>query len=316
MKKLTTLLFVAGLFFTAQIFAQAPDSVYWELSSDIQPTSISSTLEVTADSMALHGGLVVKDYDSRLAGPAVKINADSNGWGFTGDETWYMDNRFVNFTVQPNAGYNLQVDSVAFWMGCYGTHGAFHAAVYWDIDTNFSQKHLLLLDSNTVDLPNDYKGLPDVRDEANGPLHDTVLAVNTKINDGGKFVLGFFPWYSAGQSTSKYLVLWLVRVYGTTTPATGVEDAQALPKEFSLEQNYPNPFNPTTTIQYNTPKTGFVSLDVYNLLGQKVATLVNEVVQAGFHTVNFNASNLPSGIYMYQLRTDNFNSIKKMTLLK
>ncbi len=316
MKKLTTLLLVAGLFFSAQVFAQTVDSVYWELSSDTQPTSISSGLEVTADSMSLNGGLVIKDYDARLAGPAVKINADSNGWGFNGDETWYMDDRFVAFTVMPKAGYNLQVDSVAFWMGCYGTHGAFHAAVYWAMDETFNQKYLLLLDSNTVDLPNDYKGLPDVRDEANGPLHDTSLAVNTKINDGGKFVLGFFPWYSGGSSTSKYLVLWLVRVYGTTTPATGVQDAQALPKEFSLEQNYPNPFNPTTTIQYNTPKTGFVSLDVYNLLGQKVATLVNEVVQAGSHTVNFNASDLPSGVYMYQLKTDNFNSIKKMTLLK
>ena len=306
MKKLTTLLFVAGLIFSTQIFAQAPDSVYWELSSNTQVTSVSSGLEVTADSLTLHGTLAIHDYDGRLAGPAIKINNGDVGWG---DETWYQDGRFVDFTVMPKQGFNLHVDSVAFWMGAYGTHGGIHCAVYSAMDTTFNQKTLLDLDSSSV-------GLPDVRDEQNGPLHDTSFAINTTINDGGKFVLGFFPWYSASQSTSKYLVLWLVRVYGTTTPATAVEDAQALPKQFSLEQNYPNPFNPTTTINFETPKSSYVSLNVYNLLGQKVATLVNGVIQAGSHSVNFNASNLPSGVYLYQLRTGNFNSIKKMTLLK
>ena len=314
MKKLTTLLLVAGLLVSTKLFAQTVDSVFWDLGPDNQVTSISPNLEVTADSMTLHGPLAMgPDRDGKLAGPAAKINADAAGWGANGTETFYMDNRFVDFTVSPKPGFNLHVDSVAFWMGCYGTHGHFHAAVFWDRDTNFASKTLLDLDSAAYGVN---PGLPDVRDEQNGPLHDTSYAINTTINDGSSFVLGFFPWFDGGASTSKYLVLWFVRVYGTTSPATGVEDANALPKEFKLDQNYPNPFNPTTTITFETPKSSFVTLNVYNLLGQKVAALVNQNMEAGSHSVNFDAANLPSGIYLYQLRTDNFNSIKKMTLLK
>ena len=83
-----------------------------------------------------------------------------------------------------------------------------------------------------------------------------------------------------------------------------------------LEQNYPNPFNPTTSISYCLEKPGFVKLVVYNLLGQEVAELVTESQARGYHTVNFNAANLPSGIYVYKLNTSKFTEIKKMQLIK
>jgi photosystem II stability/assembly factor-like uncharacterized protein len=88
------------------------------------------------------------------------------------------------------------------------------------------------------------------------------------------------------------------------------------PLVFSLEQNYPNPFNPSTVIEYNTAKPGFVNLSVYNLLGQKVADLVNGNMDAGVHNVTFNASNLPSGMYIYEIRTNSFTAAKKMMLTK
>ncbi len=86
--------------------------------------------------------------------------------------------------------------------------------------------------------------------------------------------------------------------------------------DYALFDNYPNPFNPTTQINYQMPKNGFVSLVVYNTLGQKVATLVNEMQESGVYKVNFNAENLPSGIYVYKIQAGEFSEVKKMLLLK
>jgi hypothetical protein len=88
------------------------------------------------------------------------------------------------------------------------------------------------------------------------------------------------------------------------------------PLEYVLEQNYPNPFNPNTLIKYSVPQDGLVTLEVFNLLGEKVATLVNGVQEAGRYEIDFNASDLSSGIYVYSLKSGNFNSIKKMLLMK
>ena len=91
---------------------------------------------------------------------------------------------------------------------------------------------------------------------------------------------------------------------------------QQLPKKFELQQNYPNPFNPTTEISYTIGKAGNVSLKIYNLLGQEVATLVNGYQAANTYTINFNASHLSSGVYLYELRAGNNVVTKKMTLMK
>ncbi len=87
-------------------------------------------------------------------------------------------------------------------------------------------------------------------------------------------------------------------------------------KEYALETNYPNPFNPTTKISYQIPKDGFVSLIVYNTLGQKVAKLVDQQQVIGKYTVNFDAANLPSGLYIYKLQAGEFSFVKKMMLTK
>jgi hypothetical protein len=99
---------------------------------------------------------------------------------------------------------------------------------------------------------------------------------------------------------------------------TSVEkNPEILPTEFGLKQNYPNPFNPSTKIEFSVIKTAPVSLKIYNTLGQLVATLINnEVKDIGFYTVNFNASRLSSGVYIYVLRQDKNVISKKMMLLK
>ena len=98
----------------------------------------------------------------------------------------------------------------------------------------------------------------------------------------------------------------------------GVQEKQALhaPASFRLMQNYPNPFNPSSTIIFELPRESFVSLKVYNALGQEVATLVNEKREAGKHEVKFNAATLPSGVYYYRLTGSGFTDVKKLMLIK
>lgn len=86
--------------------------------------------------------------------------------------------------------------------------------------------------------------------------------------------------------------------------------------KLELKQNYPNPFNPTTTISFTIPLSQMVELKVYDMLGQEVAELVNEYVQGGSHSVQFNASHISSGIYFYKLKVGNFVQTKKLILLK
>lgn len=88
------------------------------------------------------------------------------------------------------------------------------------------------------------------------------------------------------------------------------------PTEFALYQNYPNPFNSSTTINYSIKENGFVLFKVYNILGEEIKTLVNESKPAGYYKLEFNASDLPSGVYLYKLTTGNYNFIKKMIAMK
>ncbi len=88
------------------------------------------------------------------------------------------------------------------------------------------------------------------------------------------------------------------------------------PTEFALEQNYPNPFNPSTTIKFSIPEVSNVRLTIYNALGQRVAELVNSTLEAGSYSFSWDASKVASGLYFYELNTNNFSSVKKMMLLK
>jgi len=97
---------------------------------------------------------------------------------------------------------------------------------------------------------------------------------------------------------------------------TDVDDDAFTPSSFELYQNYPNPFNPTTNIKFNLDESGFITLNVYNVLGQKVATLVNEELTLGAHQVSFDASSLSSGVYFYKLESGKQTNVKKMMLLK
>ncbi|AFH50021.1 hemagluttinin repeat-containing protein [Ignavibacterium album JCM 16511] len=107
-----------------------------------------------------------------------------------------------------------------------------------------------------------------------------------------------------------------ITIADSTGFTTGIEDEGFTPLEFSLEQNYPNPFNPITNIRFALPNESKVTLKVFNILGQQVTELVNELKPAGYHNVEFNASGLSSGVYLYQINAIDLVNSKKFTLTK
>jgi|WetSurMetagenome_2_1015567.scaffolds.fasta_scaffold14915_2 photosystem II stability/assembly factor-like uncharacterized protein len=118
-------------------------------------------------------------------------------------------------------------------------------------------------------------------------------------------------YLSGGNYTSSGLIL------KTSDAALPVEsDLFKTPVEFALEQNFPNPFNPFTKLNYSITQSGLVTLKVYDVLGTEIETLVNEEKSSGTYELNWNATNLPSGIYFYQLKAGNYINTKKMILLK
>jgi hypothetical protein len=121
---------------------------------------------------------------------------------------------------------------------------------------------------------------------------------------------GTDPYYSPGF----FPVLHQLAIYAHNI--TDVREGINKPIEFSLNQNFPNPFNPATTIIYQLPYSSNITLKIFNTLGEEIETLVNEYKTAGRYQTEFNATNLPSGVYFYQLRAGSFVQTKKMLLLK
>ena len=137
-----------------------------------------------------------------------------------------------------------------------------------------------------------------------------------------------YQWYT---NESKYPVLGISYVnlqtngilssykqvdYNIETPTDVDDDSPKIVNGFELSQNYPNPFNPSTSIKYSVAQDGFVNVSVFNLIGEKVATLVNSNMKAGSYELNFNAASLSSGVYFYSIEAGNFKAVRKMMLMK
>lgn len=147
--------------------------------------------------------------------------------------------------------------------------------------------------------------IPNITPSTSGTVSSGASEVTTTLIPGLRTLVGL----AQGGVDRVYVVdlgtFSIISVNSTETP-----------KEYQLSQNYPNPFNPTTNISFALAKSGYMSLKVYNSMGQEVKTLTSGVLNAGSYTVNFDGTGLSSGIYFYKLQSEGFTSVKKMMLVK
>lgn len=166
-------------------------------------------------------------------------------------------------------------------------------------------------DSDFYGAGNRRSGLLDPRPSTTGPAASGANVPSdpffTQVNYLGAFEPGALRWIDDWTWISQGGYLG-IREYD--------QGSTDLPNGFQLDQNYPNPFNPATTIRYRVPQTTDVKLTVYNALGQKVATLVNGIRQAGEYRVTWEAGDLPGGAYFYRLETGKTHITRKMVLIK
>lgn len=175
----------------------------------------------------------------------------------------------------------------------------------WNLSVNQGQTLHVVYEFDVPTVNPDVNSVPLRLDNGTGNQN-----VSFVITAPGTYAAMFTDDESNGQHG-----IWNKIVYGQAL-ITNNEEIKSTPSEFSLSQNYPNPFNPSTNIEFQIPASSLVSLSVFNSLGQKVATLVDNTLASGTHSVTWNAQNAPSGIYFYQLKAGDLVQTNKMLLLK
>ena len=149
------------------------------------------------------------------------------------------------------------------------------------------------------------------------PFTDTRYTSVAPVNDGNNAYLSFIADAVPASYVNGAAASWAKDMFAKGTIIIGVQNiGTEVPKSYALQQNYPNPFNPTTKIRFELPKSGFVTMKLYDINGREVATLVNEELSAGVKEYEFNASSLASGVYFYRLTANGFSDAKKLILAK
>jgi hypothetical protein len=204
---------------------------------------------------------------------------------------------------------------------------------------NGGKKVRVLLDNN-VDTGTQFfylqsQGMDVHLKTGGGIFHHKYMVVDGDYPPGSPLALtGSHNWSNSAENShnentviihdaaiaNQYLQEFAERYYqfgGTDTISTDVRMVNGgMPAQYALDQNYPNPFNPATTVEFRIQSSEFVTLKVYDVLGREVSTLVNEVKEPGTYTVQFDATDLPSGVYFYRLTAGDFVATKKVVLMK
>ncbi len=252
-------------------------------------------------------------------------------------EAGTMTNGWLQRTLEPTAGVDLKNSLSQGWFAI--------GVVDWDFSTSYyvefqgwaeaNRPYLTVTYTYSVPVELTSFTVTSMKDEVKLNWN-TATEINNqgfdveRMNAEGSFeqigyVAGFgtttepkaYEYIDSKLATGNYTYrLKQIDFDGTSTYSDEVNVIVQLPLQYSLEQNYPNPFNPSTTISYSIPEDGFVKLAVYNMLGEEVTTIVNTTQKAGKYDVNFNASKLSSGVYVYRIEAANFTSSKKLMLMK
>ena len=206
------------------------------------------------------------------------LSSGADGSGFTVSQRHESLNGYYKFAPQTGDFFDV---SVLMWEG--GIQGAV-------IGIGFFSTNAAAADWTQFSTPINYAG-PETPDWCTVTI---VVGINQKI--GGVALVDDLA-------------------FGGATDVDLLEDG-LIPKQFELQQNYPNPFNPSTNIEYSIPSESFVELKVFDVLGNEVASLVNEQQQAGVYRADFTANNLSSGMYFARITANDFSQVIKMILLK
>jgi hypothetical protein len=221
-----------------------------------------------------------------------------------------------NFLLDENGARIIDQDNMAACAQCHGnTFGTTFADVKFFLNGEGD------LDDNgvTEGLQTEVKGMID-KIYAKIQANEGTLTPSSKWN---KTDLSAF-WNaktaeedrSLGIHNPKYIVTGLLGAMKSLGIVTAVEEEQVVPAEYALFQNYPNPFNPTTNIRFALPKSSNVKVTIYDAIGKEVAVVMNNELNAGTHTISWNASGLASGIYLCRIEANDFVKVNKMLLLK
>ncbi|HEX2867768.1 MAG TPA: two-component regulator propeller domain-containing protein [Ignavibacteriales bacterium] len=244
-----------------------------------------------------------------------KIFGTDNGLAMFADTAWYVFNK-DNSPLPGNNVLAISFDKKGImWVGTNGqglvAHAGTSCTIFNTFNSDLKSNFIQAIYIDTMDqkwIGTQTGGLYKIKDSlwtvmdtlSSGIASDSISAI---APDTGRAL-----WIGTSNKG--------ISVY--TPPVSDVNDARSPGRihSHSLSQNYPNPFNPSTKINYSIPKEEFVSLKIFNILGSEVATMVNEVKKAGSHSVEFNASKIPSGMYIYSIQAGEFRASKKLILIK
>ncbi|HLP17420.1 MAG TPA: T9SS type A sorting domain-containing protein [Bacteroidota bacterium] len=293
--------------FYSESRAQSAASVTWNLTTTdtTHPSTIVGNL--TADDIKGEG-MVIRSYTGTPNGP---LGVPHMRWWPTGGASWGLETaevptRYIQLSVSPKTGNSFYVDSLSIFLLGGGT-STMRANAYYSTAADFSTRTLLNTDS-AITLLNSGSAPSSVR---------FAYKIGITVPNAKTFYVRIYPYYMGAASTSKYIYTQLATITGTTSSATAVTvNAGITPSAFALEQNYPNPFNPSTEIAFSLKASGYTTLKIYNLIGNEVTTLVNGQMSAGSYTTRFDASQLPSGMYISVLTSNGRSLSSKMVLMK
>jgi hypothetical protein len=242
------------------------------------------------------------------------------------------DSKYDQYGIPFNIVYNAPYDFGNILFAYKSTNDTlFYASIEWAgygkiiFPKVFDTANLFTYDSIKTTPPYKteyYKYMDEISDELFHVKADSAWKSIEKLSilkefskTGNVFRAGLYLYAPEVGMFNPKVAKWIIFLYRGQI-IVSVQNKIVKSNDYALLQNYPNPFNPTTTINYSVPKTSFVTIKVYDVLGRAAATLVNENIQAGNHSVIFNTNKLVSGIYFYRMESGSYSQTKKLLILK